>query len=71
MEEAEPFEISTFRGEDGRTYFWDWQEVDFYGPENYNKDYYSEPLVVEALDQNGQVIATCMQPRYYDGSPLS
>jgi len=71
MYEAKPFEIPTFRGEDDRTYFWGWQEVDFYGPENYNKDYYSEPLVVEALDQNGQVIATCMQPRYYYGSPLS
>ena len=71
MYEAKPFEIPTFRGEDGRTYFWGWQEVDFYGPENYNKDYYSEPLVVEALDENGQVISACNQPRYYDGSPLS
>ncbi|MBQ9852949.1 MAG: hypothetical protein IJO37_08575 [Ruminiclostridium sp.] len=71
MEDAEPFEISTFRGEDGRTYFWDWQKVPFYGPEDYNKDYYSEPLVVEALDQNGQVIAACNHPRYYDGSPLT
>ena len=71
MDEAEPFEIPTFRGEDGRTYFWDWQKVPFYGPEDYNKDYYSEPLVVEALDGDGQVIATCNQPRYYDGSPLT
>lgn len=71
MDEAEPFEIPTFRGEDGRTYFWDWQKVPFYGPEDYNKDYYSEPLVVEALDGDGQVIAACNQPRYYDGSPLT
>ena len=71
MDEAEPFEIPTFRGEEGRTYFWDWQKVPFYGPEDYNKDYYSEPLVVEALDGDGQVIATCNQPRYYDGSPLT
>ena len=68
MEEAEPFEIPTFRGEDGQTYFWDWKIVQFYGPEDYNKDYYSEPLVVEALDGDGQVIATCNHPRYYDGS---
>lgn len=71
MEDAEPFEIPTFRGEDGQTYFWGWQKVDFYGPADYNKDYYSEPLVVEALDGDGQVIAACNQPRYYDGSSLT
>ena len=67
VEDAQPLELPTFRGEDGRTYFWGWQDVPSYGRGGYNSDFYSEPLLVEALDRDGNVIATCTYSYYYPG----
>ncbi|MBQ9933635.1 MAG: hypothetical protein IJO69_07385 [Ruminiclostridium sp.] len=71
VEDAEPKEIPTFLGEDGQTYFWDWLTFPISARDEDSTYGHSKPLLVEALDQDGQVIATCMHPRYYDGSPLT